>query len=202
MPVMDGLQLCSQIKQNVRTCHIPVVILSAKADLKEQLEGLHTGADDYISKPFVMAVIKAKIHNMFRTRYRVIQYYSKSLEVEPEKMSLSSMDEAFLKKAKEVVEEHLDDVEFSTEAFAREMCMSRSNLHLKIKALTGESSYDFIRKIRFNRACKLLLEGGYTVSEISNIVGFSVPSYFSTSFKKYFGCLPTEYARKKRNQQI
>lgn len=201
MPVMDGLQLCSQIKQNVRTCHIPVIILSAKADLDEQLEGLQTGADDYISKPFVMAVIKTKIRNMFRTRYRALQYYSKSLEVEPEKMSLNSMDEALLKKAKEVVEQHLDDVEFSTEIFAREMCMSRSNLHLKIKALTGESSYDFIRKIRFNRAAKLLLEGGYTVAEISCRVGFNVPSYFSTSFKKYFGCLPTEYAQKKKEQQ-
>lgn len=202
MPVMDGLQLCSQIKQNVRTCHIPVFILSAKADLEEQLEGLQIGADDYISKPFVMAVIKAKIRNMFRTRYRSLQHYSKSLEVEPEKMSLNSMDEALLKKAKEVVEQHMDDAEFSTEVFAREMCMSRSNLHLKIKALTGESSYDFIRKIRFNRACKLLLEGGHTVAEISSMVGFNVPSYFSTSFKKYFGCLPTEYAQKKRNQQI
>lgn len=202
MPVMDGLQLCSQIKQNVRTCHIPVFILSAKVDLEEQLEGLQIGADDYISKPFVMAVLKTKIRNMFRTRYRSLQHYSKSLEVEPEKMSLNSIDEALLKKAKEVVEQHMDDVEFSTEVFAREMCMSRSNLHLKIKALTGESSYDFIRKIRFNRACKLLLEGGHTVAEISCMVGFNVPSYFSTSFKKYFGCLPTEYAQKKRNQQI
>ena len=143
---MDGLQLCTQIKQNVRTCHIPVMILSAKADLEEQLEGLQIGADDYIPKPFVMAVVRTKIRNMFRTRYRALQHYSKSLEVEPEKMSLNSKDEALLKKAKEVVEQHLDDVEFSTETFAREMCMSRSNLHLKIKALTGESSYDLSAK--------------------------------------------------------
>lgn len=201
MPVMDGLQLCRQIKQNVRTCHIPVFILSAKIDLDEQLEGLQIGADDYIPKPFVLEMVKTKIRNRFRTRYRALQYYSKSLEVEPEKMSLNAMDEALLKKAKEVVEQHLDDAEFSTETFAREMCMSRSGLHLKMKALTGESSYDFIRKIRFNKAAKLLQEGGYTIAEISCMVGFSVPSYFSTSFKKYFGCLPTEYVQKKRNQQ-
>lgn len=201
MPVMDGLQLCRQIKQNVRTCHIPVFILSAKIDLDEQLEGLQIGADDYIPKPFVLEMVKTKIRNRFRTRYRALQHYSKSLEVEPEKMSLNAMDEALLKKAKEVVEQHLDDAEFSTEAFAREMCMSRSGLHLKMKALTGESSYDFIRKIRFNKAAKLLQEGGYTIAEISCMVGFSVPSYFSTSFKKYFGCLPTEYVQKKRNQQ-
>ena len=161
----------------------------------------HSFSLDYPKKPFVMAMVKTKIRNNFRTRYRALQYYSKSLEVEPEKLSFNAMDEALLKKAKEVVEQHLDDVEFSTEAFAREMCMSRFNLHLKMKALTGEASYDFIRKIRFNKAAKLLQEGGYTVAEISCMVGFSVPSYFSTSFKKYFGCLPTEYAQKKKNQQ-
>lgn len=97
----------------------------------------------------------------------------------------------------EIMEQHLDDVEFSTEEFAREMCMSRSSLHLKMKALTGESTNDFIRKIRFNRACKLLKEGRYTVAEISVMVGFSTPSYFATSFKKYFGYLPSEYIKNK-----
>lgn len=98
MPVMDGLQLCKQIKQNLRTCHIPIIILSAKADLKEQLEGLQVGADDYIPKPFSMAVIATKIRNLFRTRYRAIEHYSNSLEVEPEKVALNPMDEELLKK--------------------------------------------------------------------------------------------------------
>lgn len=196
MPVMNGLQLCKQIKQNVHTCHIPVIILSAKADVKEQLEGLQVGADDYIPKPFSLAVVTTKIRNLFRTRYRAIQYYSKSLEIEPEKMALHPMDEEMLNRAKAIVEAHLDDADFSTESFAREMCMSRSSLHLKMKALTGESTYDFIRKIRFNKACKLLKDGHYTVAEISAMVGFSTSSYFSTSFKKYFGCMPTEYVQK------
>ena len=195
MPVMDGLQLCKQIKQNLRTCHIPIIILSAKADLKEQLEGLQVGADDYIPKPFSMAVITAKIKNLFRTRHQVIEHYSNSLEVEPEKVALNPMDEELLKKAIAVVEKHMDDVEFSTDDFAREMYMSRSNLHIKMKALTGESTNEFIRKIRFSRACKLLKEGRYSVSEISTMVGFNTPSYFATSFKKYFGCLPSEYGK-------
>lgn len=199
MPVMDGLQLCKQVKQNVRTCHIPVIILSAKADLKEQLEGLQAGADDYIPKPFSLAVVTTKIRNIFRMRYRAIQHYSKSLEIEPEKMALNPMDEELLNRAKEIVERHLDDIEFSTEVFAREMYMSRSGLHLKMKALTDESTYDFIRKIRFNEACKLLKEGRYSVSEISSRIGFNTSSYFSTSFKRYFGCLPTEYAKRKLN---
>ena len=195
MPVMDGLQLCKQIKQNLRTCHIPIIMLSAKTDLKEQLEGLQVGADDYIPKPFSMAVITAKIKNLFRTRYRAIEHYTNSLEMEPEKMALNPLDEELLKKAVAIVEKNMDNVEFSTDDFAREMCMSRSNLHIKMKALTGEPTNDFIRKIRFNRACKLLKEGRYTVSEISSMVGFNTPSYFATSFKKYFGCLPSEYGK-------
>ena len=200
MPVMDGLQLCKQIKQNLNTCHIPVIILSAKAELNEQLEGLHVGADDYIPKPFSMTLVTTKIKNLFRTRHRAIQYYSNSLEIEPEKIALNSMDEVLLKRAVDIVEKHLDHVEFSTDEFAREMLMSRSNLHLKLKALTGESTNEFIRKIRFNKACKLLKEERYTVSEISSMVGFNTPSYFATSFKKYFGCLPSEYVKNRNNQ--
>ena len=197
MPVMDGLQLCKQIKQNLRTCHIPIIMLSAKTDLKEQLEGLQVGADDYIPKPFSMAVITAKIKNLFRTRYRAIEHYTNSLEVEPEKVALNPLDEELLKKAVAIVEKNMDNVEFSTDNFAREICMSRSSLHLKLKALTGDTTNDFIRKIRFNRACKLLKEERYTVAEISTMVGFNTPSYFSTSFKKYFGCLPSEYIKRK-----
>lgn len=195
MPVMDGLQLCKRIKQNLGTCHIPVIILSAKTEPVEQLEGLQMGADDYIPKPFPMPLVRTKIRNLFRTRRRVIDRYSNSLEVEPEKLALNPLDEDFLKRAVEVVEKHLDDVDFNNDVFAREMCMSRSNLHLKLKALTGESVGDFIRKMRFNRAGKLLKEGRYTVAEISVMVGFNTPSYFTTSFKKFFGCLPSEYGK-------
>lgn len=201
MPVMDGLKLCKHIKQNLYTCHIPVIMLSAKTDLKEQIEGLQMGADDYIPKPFSMALVTTKIRNLFRTRHRAIEHYSNSLEIEPEKVALNPLDEELLKKAVEVVEKHLDDVGFSTDEFAREMFMSRSNLHLKMKALTGESTNEFIRKIRFNKACKLLKEGRYTVSEVSTMVGFNTASYFATSFKKYFGCLPSEYGKKGENQQ-
>lgn len=98
MPIMNGLQLCKQIKQNLRTCHIPIIMLSAKTDLKEQLEGLQVGADDYIPKPFSMTMVAAKIKNLFRTRYRAIEHYSHSLEVEPEKVALNPLDEELLKK--------------------------------------------------------------------------------------------------------
>lgn len=196
MPVMDGIKLCKNVKQNIRTCHIPVIILSAKTDIKDQMEGLQMGADDYIPKPFSLAILTTKIQNMMRTRRRMLERYAKSLEVEPEKITFNAMDEALLKRAMAIVEKNIDNIEFSTDEFAREMNMSRSNLHLKLKAITGESTIDFIRKIRFNEAAKLLKDGRYTVAEVSTMVGFNTPSYFATSFKKYFGCLPTEYIKK------
>ena len=198
MPVMDGIKLCKNVKQNIRTCHIPVIILSAKTDIKDQMEGLQMGADDYIPKPFSLATLTTKIQNMMRTRRRMLDKYAKSLEVEPEKITFNAMDEALLKRAMAIVEKNMDNIEFSTDEFAREMNMSRSNLHLKLKAITGESTIDFIRKIRFNEAAKLLKDGRYTVAEVSTMVGFNTPSYFATSFKKYFGCLPTEYIKKSK----
>ena len=163
MPVMDGIKLCKNVKQNIRTCHIPVIILSAKTDIKDQMEGLQMGADDYIPKPFSLAILTTKIQNMMRTRRRMLDKYAKSLEVEPEKITFNAMDEALLKRAMAIVEKNMDNIEFSTDEFAREMNMSRSNLHLKLKAITGESTIDFIRKIRFNEAAKLLKDGQYTV---------------------------------------
>ena len=198
MPVMNGIKLCKNVKQNIRTCHIPVIILSAKTDIKDQMEGLQMGADDYIPKPFSLAILTTKIQNMMRTRRRMLEKYAKSLEVEPEKITFNAMDEALLKRAMAIVEKNMDNIEFSTDEFAREMNMSRSNLHLKLKAITGESTIDFIRKIRFNEAAKLLKDGRYTVAEVSTMVGFNTPSYFATSFKKYFGCLPTEYIKKSK----
>lgn len=196
MPVMDGIKLCKYVKQNIRTCHIPVLMLSAKTDIKDQMEGLQVGADDYIPKPFSLSILTTKIQNMMRTRRRMIERYSKSMEVEPEKVTFNAMDEALLKRAVTIVEKNMDNIEFSTDEFARDMNMSRSNLHLKLKAITGESTMDFIRKIRFNEAAKLLKDGRYNIAEVSTMVGFNTPSYFATSFKKYFGCLPTEYVKK------
>lgn len=198
MPVMDGIKLTKQVKQNIRTCHIPVFILSAKADVSDQLSGLQVGADDYIPKPFTLSVLMAKIQNMLRTRRRTYDHYAKSLEVEPEKITFNAMDEELLRKAIAIVEKNMDNIEFSADEFARTMNMSRSNLHIKLKGITGESTIDFIRKIRFGEACRLLEDGRYNIAEVSTKVGFNTPSYFATSFKKYFGYLPTEYVKKRR----
>lgn len=153
MPVMDGVRLCKLVKQNLRTCHIPVYMLSAKVDIKYQLEGLQVGADDYIAKPFSMEVLRTKILNMLRTRYRIFERYSNMTEIRPEKLTSNTMDEELLRKAIAVVEKNMDNVEFSTEQFAREMNMSRSNLHLKLKAITGKSAIDlYIRYVLIGHA--------------------------------------------------
>lgn len=198
MPEMDGIKLCKSLKKNIKTCHIPVIILSARSNTEDQLQGLEVGADDYLPKPFTFSVLKAKIQNMLKSRRRMLEHYSKSLEIEPEKITFNAMDEELMKKAMKIVIDNLDNSEFSTDTFCSEMGMSRSNLHLKLKAITGESTIDFIKKIRFNEACKLLLDGRYNVAEVSTMVGFNTPSYFATSFKKYFGVLPTEYIKSRR----
>lgn len=196
MPDIDGMQLCRTVKRNLRTSHIPVILLSAKSDTADQLDGLKMGADDYIGKPFSMPVLAAKIKNLLRTRDQAVRHFSDTADIEPEKVTLNPLDEAFLKKAMKLMEDHLDDSQFSTDTFAREMCMSRSNLHLKMKALTGESTNEFIRRFRLRRAVDLLKSGRYTVSEVSSMVGYGTPSYFATSFKKFYGSLPSDYIKK------
>ncbi|MGL5920043.1 MAG: hybrid sensor histidine kinase/response regulator transcription factor, partial [Bacteroidales bacterium] len=195
MPVMDGLKFCKAVKQNIKTCHIPVFMLTAKTNIEEQKTGLEMGADDYLSKPFVFSILSAKVHNLLKMRERIRSYYASSEQIEPDKITFNTMDEEFLRKAIDIVHKNLDNVEFTVDEFSRELAMSRSSLHLKLKAIVGDSANEFIRKIRMEHACKLLKEGRYSIAEISVMVGFNTPSYFATSFKKHMGCLPTEYIK-------
>lgn len=195
LPHVDGITLCKTIKQNIRTSHILVIMLTAKTNQSDQLEGLSVGADDYVYKPFNISILKMKVLNMIKARLRTLEHYSNNLEVDPQKITFNEMDKEFLEKAKSVVEENMDNIEFSVDSFCKEMAMSRSNLHLKMKAITGESTIEFIKKIKFNEACKLLEDGRYSIAEISTMIGYNTPSYFTSSFKKYFGILPTDYIK-------
>lgn len=199
MPVMDGLSFCKTMKQNIKTCHIPIILLTAKTSIDDQIEGLHLGADDYVVKPFEMNLLEAKIQNVIKTRKRLKELFSQSNDIKPEAIAFNILDKEFLDKAVAIVEKYMADAEFSVDVFTREMGMSRSNLHRKMKAITGASATDFIKKIRFNEASKLLEENRYSIAEISYMIGFNSPSYFSTSFKKYFGYLPTEHIQKIRH---
>lgn len=191
----DGLKLCENIKRNIQTCHIPVIILGTKDSAEEEKKNIKAGADAYLAQPFSVGLLQAKVKNILKTRDRLRRHYSAHVEIEPDKITSNSIDGEFLKRAIEVVEKNIDNESFSSNDFAEAMCMSRSNLYLKINSITGESVAQFIRKIRFNKACRLILEQKYSITQISSMVGFSSPSYFATSFKKYVGCLPTEYGK-------
>lgn len=195
MPGIDGIKLCELIKKNMQTCHIPVILLSAKGSIEAQTAGIRIGADDYIPKPFSINLLTGKINNILKAKQRLRYYYSNTIDIDTAKMTSNALDEEFMTKAIQIVEENIDDENFTADDLAEKLFMSRSSLYLKMNSVSGEPPANFIRRIRFNKACKLLLECRYSISEISSKVGFSSASYFSTSFKKYMGCLPSDYVK-------
>jgi signal transduction histidine kinase/ligand-binding sensor domain-containing protein/DNA-binding response OmpR family regulator len=197
MPELDGLHFCKRVKQNIQTCHIPVLLLTAKADTQQQIKGLEMGADDYVTKPFSMSLLEAKVQNILRSRKRLKEFYSSSKEIVPENIAFNTLDEDFLRRAIALIESHLSESDFSVDKFSREIGMSRSNLYLKLRAITGESVTDFIKRIRFKKAVELMEQRQYTIAQVAYMSGFNSPSYFSTAFKQYYDCMPTEYLAKK-----
>ncbi|TZF86104.1 response regulator (plasmid) [Pedobacter sp. BS3] len=198
MPELDGIHFCKKIKQNIQTCHIPVILLTAKSETRQQIEGLEVGADDYVTKPFSINLLDAKVHNIIRSRKRLKEYYSNTKEVVPENITFNTLDEEFIREAITIIENHITESDFSVDKFSREIGMSRSNLYLKLKAITGESATDFIKRIRFKKAVELLESRRYTISQVAYMSGFNSPSYFSTCFKQYYDCMPTEYLARKK----
>ena len=192
MPRMDGIRATLKIREQY---NIPIIILSAKTEDTDKVVGLNVGADDYIAKPFSIHLLKGKIANQLKARQRLKHYYSNTIDIDTAKMTSNNLDEEFMSKAIQVVEENISNEDFTSDELASQLCMSRSSLYLKMNSISGEPPANFIRRIRFNKACKLLLEGRYSISEISGMVGFGSSSYFSTSFKKYVGCLPSEYVK-------
>ncbi len=199
MPELDGIQLSKKIKQNITTCHIPIILLTAKSGTAHQIKGLEAGADDYVAKPFSIALLDAKVQSILKSRKRLKEYFSSSTEIVPENIAFNALDEAFLRQAITIIENHIGDSDFSVDKFSREIGMSRSNLYLKLKAITGESATDFVKRIRFNKATELLETRQYTVAQVAYMCGFNSPSYFSTAFKQYYGCMPTEYLERKES---
>ena len=198
MPILDGKELCRILKSSEATSHIPVIMLTALKSEKHELEGLERGADDYIAKPINIGILKQRIRNLLEGRSNLRERFQtahRSLEVKPEEVTANPMDEAFLRKAIEIVNEHLQDELFDVERFATLMAMSRMTLYRKFKAIAGESPSEFIRSMRLNRAATLLKGQAHTVSEVADQVGISDLSYFSASFKKRFKQTPTQYGR-------
>ncbi|WP_235005344.1 hybrid sensor histidine kinase/response regulator transcription factor [Pedobacter nyackensis] len=199
MPEMDGIHFCKRIKQNIQTCHIPVILLTARNETDHQIKGLEVGADDYVTKPFSIAILEAKLQNISRSRKRLKEYYSSSTDIIPENIAFNTLDEDFLRDAIAIIETHITESDFSVDKFSKEIGMSRSNLYLKLKAITGESATDFIKRIRFKKAVELMESRQYTIAQVAYMSGFNSPSYFSTAFKQYYDCMPTEYLARKES---
>lgn len=193
MPGTDGIEFASRIKSNLLTSHIPVILLSARSEVEDFVEGLETGADDYISKPFHMEILEAKITSLLSNRRKLQKIFSGSLISDPGDMATSATDREFIGKILNVVEGNLADPEFGVQRLASEMCVSRSLLHKKLTAIAGMSANDFITTLRLKKAARLLLQGRLNITGVAFEVGFNDPKYFSRCFRKYFGKSPTDY---------
>ncbi len=203
MPVMDGITLCRKLKSDKRTCHIPLILLTARTSLIFKVDGLETGADEFMTKPFNPRVLELKVRNLLALRTRLHEAFSdnKILTIEPKRVTLNSADELFIQLAMESIECNMTNPEFSVEELCRAVAMSRMQLYRKLKALTGLSANEFIRTMRLKRAAQLLEQNQLTVAEVTYEVGFSDLPYFRECFKKMFGVTPSEYGHRSQVQE-
>lgn len=191
MPVMNGLELCKNIKANLKTSHIPLMMLSAKALVKDRLEGIDSGADMYLSKPFDMDILRSSLTQLINSRQIMFnKFYNGITSTAKEKTT--TLDNEFIKNVLNYINENIRETELSVEVLASNVFLSRSQLYRKVKTLTGVSVNEFIRNVRLEKAKELIELGNDNITEISYKVGFSSPSYFTKCYKEKFGCLPTQ----------
>lgn len=193
MPNKDGYAFAGDIKNNIATSHIPVILLTAKADHTDKVKGLETGADDYITKPFHPDELLVRSRNLMEQRDKLRILFAQNPLTNPAGLTVTRLDEQFLARATKIVLENIDDPELNVEKFCREMGMSHSGLHTKLKALTGQSITRFIRRLRLKKASDLIEDNSKTMMDIAFAVGFNNRQFFIRSFKEQYGMTPTEY---------
>jgi len=193
MPVKDGFELCTQLKSDPRTSHIPIVMLTAKADMISRIEGLEHGADAYLNKPFNKEELLVRLRKLLELRKSLQARYMSGVALNTSSSDSPKIEDKFITKLNDVIHENIDDSEFGIMKVARSMTLSRAQLHNKIKALTGRSTGLYIRYIRLLEACKLLANPELHVSEVAYDVGFKDPAYFTRCFKEEFGKAPSEF---------
>ena len=193
MPKLNGFQLSETLKKDERTCHIPIILLTAKTEDADRFIGLETGADDYITKPFKIKALETRVKNLISSRLKLRERYSQELILKPTDITISNFDAQFLEKVNTVIDKNIAEPSFSTEDFSKAVGMSRMQLHRKLKALTGLSATEFVRSQRLKLAADLLKKSDANVSEIGYSVGFNDHSYFTKCFKDMYGCTPTEF---------
>ncbi|MGN1210057.1 MAG: ATP-binding protein, partial [Candidatus Cryptobacteroides sp.] len=194
MPNMDGFEVTKAIKNNIETSHIPVILLSARTSEDIRLEGYETGADAYLTKPFKLDILQARIRNLIEERRRRIASFSKDTEISPSEVTITTIDQKLMTRIMESVEKNMDNAEYSVEELSSDVGMHRMNLYRKIQSLAGMTPSEFIRAMRLKRAAQLLKnDPNLTVSEVSDMVGFNTQKYFTKYFKEMFGVPPSQY---------
>jgi len=191
--VLNGIELVAKLKSDQRTNHIPIILLTAQATLNHQVEGLETGADDYLTKPFNTSLLLVKIKNHLAIREKLKEKYSRVVSLQPNHEELQDPDDRFLQGLMKILEENIENPEFNVSKLVKEIGMSRPVLFRKTKMLTGLSVIDLIRNVRLKKAEMLLKQKKLSISEIAFTVGFSDPKYFSKSFRNQYGKPPTQY---------
>ena len=200
MPVMNGLEFCQRVKDNIATSHIPVILLTARALSKHQVEGYESGADAYITKPFSADVLLARIDNLLKNRLRLKGLFASEEEKKVEQaetpaeepQQLQQKEDKFMTRFREYIEQHMSDSNLSVEAIGAELGLSRVQLYRKVKALTGQSPVELLRTVRLHKARRLLQDSVKSISEVAYEVGFTSPSYFTKCFRDEFGASPSE----------
>ncbi len=192
MPLMDGIEMLSKLKSQMETSHIPVIMLTAKAEHEDRLQGLASGAEAYIAKPFDPQELLIRSRALVEQRRKLQAHFATEVYLKPQDVAVNSADEKFLQRVMDVIEIYMGDEAFSIEDLGREVGMSRSQLHRKLKAMTGRSSSLFLRSMRLQRAMDLLRQGAGTAAEVAYTVGFSSPAYFTKCFREQFGITPGE----------
>jgi len=202
MPEMNGIDLCKKIKNDKRTAHLPVILLTALTTEDQQLTGLETGASDYLTKPFNFEILLSKIRNQIQQQAVAKKTYQKQLTLKPAESEIESQDQKFIRQLSLNIEQHLADPAYSVDQLSSEMNMSRVGLYKKILPLTGKSPIEYIRHYRLQKAKPLLLKSQLTISEVAYAVGFGNPKHFSRYFKQEFGILPSHYAARESAENI
>ncbi len=196
MPKLNGLELCKMLKTDSRTSHIPIILLTARGSHAFKIEGFEFGADDYVTKPFNIDILDVRVINLIKSRQFLREKFKKETLIKPKDIAINNIDEVFIEKIISIVEENISDSKFSVADFATSIGMSHSVLYRKILALSGQTISEFIKSIRLTKAEELLLKSNYHMNEISDMTGFSSPSYFTTCFKKKHGFPPSEFGEK------
>ena len=196
MPKKDGIALTSELKNDERTAHIPIILLTAKAEIESQFEGIDSGADDYITKPFDKKLLALKVEKLIESRKQLQLRYSQEVVLMPKDLAISNLDEKFLTKVQDVLQKNLVDPTFKVTEFSEAVGMSRMQLHRKLKALTGLTASEFIRSQRLKLAAELLKTSDINISEVGYSVGFNDHSYFTKCFKEVYNCTPTAFAKR------